>query len=78
MLLLPGLVVISSWASFCLGDPGNFSRTCSNIVTGEAPFILSAKCTRTNGTQAETTLNLNECYAVSNEPYNRTVYPAKG
>lgn len=77
MLLLPGLI-ISSWASFCLGDPGNFSRTCSNIATGEAPFILSAKCTRTNGTQAETTLNLNECYAVSNEPYNRTVYPAKG
>jgi hypothetical protein len=77
-MLLLSLVVISSWASFCLGGPGNFSRTCSDISSVEAPFILSAKCVCINGTLSETVLNINECYAVSDDTYNRRVYPAKG
>lgn len=78
MLLLSSLVVIGSWTRFCLGDLGNFSRTCSDISSGKAPFILSAKCTRMKGTLSETTLNINECYAVSDDLYNQTVYPSKG
>lgn len=78
MLLLSSLVVIGSWTRFCLSDPGNFSRTYSNISSGKAPFILSAKCMHMNGTLSETTLNINECYAVSDDLYNQIVYHSKG
>lgn len=78
MLLLSSLVIISSLARFCLGGPGHFSQTCSDISSGEAPFILSAKCTHINGTLAKTTLNINKCYAVTDDLYNQTVYPSKG
>lgn len=78
MWALTALLVVGSCARFCFGDGGDFSGTCFNISSADAPYVLSAECRRMDGSLLRTTLNINECYAVSADPYNRTVYPAKG